>query len=200
MLHDIIRQKTKEWLNQSDCSVKPVMEYIYKEGKFRDAQIEAIETYLFLKIVGQNKPLAELMRTGFFNANIDLDSLPIAQKTREKLRTSPAALALYEMAQRDKKSLEPLAQLIDKTHADFDTEGVINSMFYNIPYTDYLFSLPMGAGKTYLMAAIIYLDLYFATNEPENKLFAHNFIILVPSGLKSSVIPSLKTIQDFDPT
>ena len=58
----------------------------------------------------------------------------------------------------------------------------------------------MGAGKTYLMAAIIYLDLYFALNEPENPLFAHNFIILVPSGLKSSVIPSLKTIENFDPT
>ena len=26
-------------------------------------------------------------------------------------------------------------------------------------YTDYLFSLPMGAGKTYLMSAFIYLDL-----------------------------------------
>jgi type III restriction enzyme len=200
MLHDIIRQKTSEWLKQTDCPVKPVMEYIYKVGKFRDAQIEAIETYLFLKIVGQNKPLAELMRTGFFNDNIDLDSLPIAQKTREKLLKSPAALALYEMAQRDKKGLEPLSQLIDMTHAEFDTEGVINSIFYNIPYTDYLFSLPMGAGKTYLMAAIIYLDLYFASNEPENKLFAHNFIILVPNGLKSSVIPSLKTIEDFDPT
>ena len=67
-------------------------------------------------------------------------------------------------------------------------------------YTDYLFSLPMGAGKTYLMAAFIYLDLYFARNEPHNPAFAHNFMIFAPSGLKSSVVPSLKTIQRFDPT
>ena len=67
-------------------------------------------------------------------------------------------------------------------------------------YTDYLFSLPMGAGKTYLMAAFIYLDLYFARNEPNNPAFAHNFMIFAPSGLKSSVVPSLKTIQRFDPT
>ena len=67
-------------------------------------------------------------------------------------------------------------------------------------YTDYLFSLPMGAGKTYLMAAFIYLDLYFAKNEPHNPSFAHNFMIFAPSGLKSSVIPSLKTIQRFDPS
>lgn len=58
----------------------------------------------------------------------------------------------------------------------------------------------MGAGKTYLMAAFIYLDLYFAYNEPTNPAFAHNFIIFAPSGLKSSVVPSLKTIQNFNPS
>lgn len=200
MLQNIIRQKTTAWLNQTDCSVKPILEYIYKKGALRDAQIEALETYLFLKIQGQNKPLAQLMREGFFIENIDLDALPIAQKTRENLLKSPPALALFEFAQSDKKDLEPLAQLLNQTFADFDTEGVINKIFYDISYTDYLFSLPMGAGKTYLMAAIIYLDLYFALNEPQNPLFAHNFIILVPSGLKSSVIPSLKTIENFDPT
>lgn len=74
-----------------------------------------------------------------------------------------------------------------------------NDTFYGVSYTDYLFSLPMGAGKTYLMAAFIYLDLYFAMNEPHNLAFAHNFIIFAPSGLKSSVVPSLKTIQNFNP-
>jgi len=58
----------------------------------------------------------------------------------------------------------------------------------------------MGAGKTFLMAAFIYLDLYFADNEPENKAFAHNFLVLIPSGLKSSIIPSLKTIENYDPS
>jgi hypothetical protein len=50
------------------------------------------------------------------------------------------------------------------------------------------------------MAAFIYLDLYFADNEPDNMAFAHNFLVLVPSGLKSSIVPSLKTIKDFDPS
>ena len=80
------------------------------------------------------------------------------------------------------------------------TDEVFKQMFYGVTYTDYLFSLPMGAGKTFLMAAFIYLDLYFARNEPTNPSFAHNFIILAPSGLKSSVIPSLRTIQNFNPS
>lgn len=37
------------------------------------------------------------------------------------------------------------------------------------------------------------------SNEPTNSAFAHNFIIFAPSGLKSSVVPSLKTIQNFNP-
>ena len=45
----------------------------------------------------------------------------------------------------------------------------------------------------------MYLDLYFALNEPNSKHFAHNFIVLVPSGLKSSIVPSLKTIEKFNP-
>ncbi len=76
----------------------------------------------------------------------------------------------------------------------------MNKIFYGVNYPDYVFSLPMGAGKTFLMAAFIYIDLYFAQQEPDNKAFAHNFMILVPSGLKTSVIPSLRTIQDFDPS
>ncbi len=81
-----------------------------------------------------------------------------------------------------------------------DFDGIFNRLFYGVNYPDYVFSLPMGAGKTYLMAAFIYLDLYFAQQEPENPTFAHNFMVMVPSGLKTSVIPSLRTIQDFDPS
>lgn len=35
---------------------------------------------------------------------------------------------------------------------------------------------------------------------PTIPLLPHNFMIFAPSGLKSSVVPSLKTIQRFDPT
>ena len=83
---------------------------------------------------------------------------------------------------------------------NIDFECIFNRIFYGVNYPDYVFSLPMGAGKTFLMAAFIYLDLYFARQEPDNPAFAHNFMVLVPSGLKTSVIPSLRTIQDFDPS
>ncbi|MDO4566422.1 MAG: DEAD/DEAH box helicase family protein, partial [Oscillospiraceae bacterium] len=94
---------------------------------------------------------------------------------------------------------EKLEQQIKKDPASINYAKFWNEVFYGVSYPDYLFSLPMGAGKTFLMAAFIYLDLYFAQTEPENPAFAHNFMIFAPSGLKSSVVPSLRTIQKFDP-
>jgi hypothetical protein len=42
---------------------------ICDKGQLRDTQIEAIETYLFLKIQGQNKPLWQLFSEGFYQWN-----------------------------------------------------------------------------------------------------------------------------------
>ena len=114
------------------------------------------------------------------------------------LTHNKAALALYEYAKQNAD--KSLLELIYKDYERLDYQGIFAKMFYDASYTDYLFSLPMGAGKTYLMAAFIYLDLYFAMNEPSNKAFAHNFLILAPSGLKSSILPSLRNIEHFNPS
>ena len=168
----------------------------------RDAQLEAIKIYLFLKIAGGNRPLYDLFVEGFFNT-IDIDELPLSVTARMALRNNPAAVALYEFAtlQDDNgKELSPaLAERLRENPAAVDSHSVFKQIFGERRYTEYLYSLPMGAGKTFLMAAFIYLDLYYAMLEPKNPAFAHNFLILVPSGLKSSVVPSLKTIQRFDP-
>ena len=57
----------------------------------------------------------------------------------------------------------------------------------------------MGAGKTYLMACFIYLDLYFGSLYKKDKRFAHNFIVLAPQASKTAILPSLQTIKNFDP-
>lgn len=203
MLNNIIEHKKRKWLQSNDCPVKDLVQYMNKKGNLRDTQIEAIETYLFLKIEGQNKPLWKLFSEGFFTNGADLSKLNINQIAREYLTKNKAAHALYDFSRQEneKTSLLPeLEKLIVEKPAELDYEQIIKDIFYNVDYADYLMSLPMGAGKTYLMAAFIYIDLYFAHNEPENKTFAHNFLVLIPSGLKSSIVPSLLTIENFDPT
>ena len=203
MFYKIIQKKCNQWLADENCSAKVLLQYMLSAGFMRDAQIDAIKTYLFLKIVGQNRPLAELVCNGFFNT-LSLDDLEISTKGRQYLANNPAAAALYEYASAKDDSgkifAPKIVKAIKNSPETIDYAAFFRKMFYNVSYTDYLFSLPMGAGKTYLMAAFIYLDLYFAKNEPDNPVFAHNFIIFAPSGLKSSVIPSLRTIQNFDPS
>ena len=203
MFYQMITNARNRWFASSECTAQGIIAYIEKANQMRDAQIDAIKTYLYLKIACGCAPLAKLFCQGAFNT-LDLEQEELSAKTRTFLLSHPAAAALFEYACLKTDSGEQVSEKLEKQiRKDPDSinyEDFFQSAFYGVSYTDYLFSLPMGAGKTYLMAAFIYLDLYFAKNEPYNPAFAHNFMIFAPSGLKSSVVPSLKTIQRFDPS
>lgn len=203
MFYKMINAKRDKWYNSSDCTVNDLVNYIINISQMRDAQIEAIRTYLFLKIACENMPLYKLFMNGAFNS-LNLNDLEISHSTHEYLESNPAAAALYEYVTLTNDAGDQVsskvAKAIKTNPTNIDYDGIFKKAFYEVSYTDYLYSLPMGAGKTYLMAAFIYLDLYYAINEPDNKVFAHNFIIFAPSGLKTSVVPSLKTIQNFNPS
>ncbi len=64
MFYKIIQRKRNEWLSREDCPIKSLLAYIERKGAMRDAQIEAIKTYLFLKIACENKPLWRLFSEG----------------------------------------------------------------------------------------------------------------------------------------
>ena len=191
MINRNIKIKKDIWINSGDCSVKEIINYIKSKGKLRDTQIEAIEIYLFLKIKGENKPLWQLFSEGFFIEKEKLNEYEHFLYNNGDTQK----LSLYLFA---KENLPNLVKSIEEKNQDIDYEKIIKKIFYDVSYSDYLLSLPMGAGKTYLMAGFIYLDLYFALIEPNNKNFAHNFLILIPSGLKNSIAPSLKSIESFD--
>ena len=202
MFYQMITNARNRWLASPECTVINLIAYIEHAGQMRDAQIDAIKTYLFLKISCNCQPLSRLFQEGQFNT-LDLQAVELSTTTRTYLEGHPAATALLEYAclknDAGEQVSKKLEEQIRKAPEDIDSQQFFCDAFYGVSYTDYLFSLPMGAGKTYLMAAFIYLDLYFAMNEPHNPAFAHNFIIFAPSGLKSSVVPSLKTIQKFNP-
>ena len=178
MFYQMITKQRDKWY-AGNCPIADIISYIEKTNQMRDAQIDAIKTYLYLKIACDNKPLYELFTSGKFNS-LNLDELEISTSTREALHSNPALAALYEYCSQtvgDKHISEKALEIIKSDPTSVDANKFFKNAFYGVTYTDYLFSLPMGAGKTYLMAAFIYLDLYFAINEPTNTAFAHNFII-----------------------
>ena len=73
MLNSLISAKVTAWFQREDCPVRQIIEHILKAGFLRDAQIEAITTYLFLKIEGGNRPLGELFAEGFSSPQEDLE-------------------------------------------------------------------------------------------------------------------------------
>ena len=104
MLNHIIEKNKQFWLQAPNCPVKGLMSYIRQRGKMRQTQIEAIETYLYLKIAGQNKALWQLFAEGFFTPpDINLGKLNINEKARDYLSTHPEALALFHFARQKKR-------------------------------------------------------------------------------------------------
>ena len=197
MFNELIYSKMIDWYQSSDCKIKDVINYIIKKDKMRDAQIESIKLYLFFKIYCKNLPLSKLFLEGYFLRFLDIDSMPISKQFRDFLYENKDARQLYEISLTN-DNFKSLKKCIENNYYNLNYKKIFDDFFHNVDYADYIYSLPMGAGKTYLMSAFMYLDLYFALNEPYNKAFAHNFIVLAPSGLKSSIIPSLKNIKNFD--
>ena len=96
MLQTIIEYHKNQGLNSDECTIRPIIDYIKNKGKLREAQYEAFETYLFLKIKGQNKPLWELFSEGFFSNGDDLSKLNINQTAREIFEKNKAAKSLLD--------------------------------------------------------------------------------------------------------
>lgn len=84
MFYKMIKNKCARWYASDQCTVKNLIEYIEKTGQMRDAQVEAIKVYLFLKIACECKPLEQLFRQGFFNS-IDLNQVELSASTRDYL-------------------------------------------------------------------------------------------------------------------
>lgn len=209
MVHKLIQTAASTWARAPECPLRAQLDYMRRRGGLRPVQIDAIETYLFLKVACGNRPLCDIFASGILNT-IDPGDLRVSQSVRDHLASHPDALALLQFASqpvgegrassRPPQCLAPAIRTrLEEDPQSIDASVVFRDIFYGVPYTDYLFSLPMGAGKTFLMAAFIYLDLAFAMQEPDNPAFAKNFLVLAPSGLKSSIVPSLRTIQAFDP-
>ena len=114
-------------------------------------------------------------------------------------KDNPVAQFLYQFFE-DNNLNNLLDDLIaDPNGENTDWEHLLDDLLHNFDYANYLFSLPMGAGKTFLMACFIYIDLYFACQFKNSNLFAHNFIVFAPHASKTAILPSLKTIKDFNP-
>jgi superfamily II DNA or RNA helicase len=184
IIKNYITSKASEWADVEKENQNSIAGYILRHieshNKLRDAQIESLRVYLWLKCVANNQPLTEVFKQHYSDAEGD----------------GLTTLLVHIAQDLENKRLEKFA----KTASSEELEGFFVDLFggYN-HISNVLLSLPMGAGKTFVMASMIYIDLFFNLNNNDDR-FAKNFLIFAPSGLKSSVVPSLRTIENFDAT
>ena len=198
-IYNLISHKAIEWLTIEKESPQSIVgnlfQTIEKQNRLRIPQKEAIRNYLWIKFVGRNQKLSTIVRQGLlYDAEIvnSYEYSHIFQNNSTKQFLNQFFVD---------NSLENLAKdLRSKGGEETKWEDFLNELLHNFSYSNYLYSLPMGAGKTFLMACFIYLDLYLASIfGKKDERFAHNFVVLAPHASKTAILPSLKTIKNFDP-
>ena len=198
-IFDLIYSKTKTWVKEqkedNQSVIGKLVTFMENKSKLREPQLEAIEVYLWLKFVGQNKKLSEIIKDGL------LYDKGIAEEYEyfNIFNGNFVMQFLNQFSQdNDLKNFQKLL-LNDPKGKTTDWNKILEELLHNFEYPNFLYSLPMGAGKTYLMACFIYLDLYFAKINKKDKRFAHNFVVFAPHASKTAILPSLQTIKNFDP-
>lgn len=195
----LIENKAEYWVKQekekSQSIIGNLIKNVEKQNKLREPQKKAIEVYLWLKFVGQNKKLSRIIKDGLLYDEAGAKSYDNFYTFGDNYITQ----FLNQFFQDN--NLKNLARQLanDPNSEKIKWEIFLENLLHNYSYPNYLFSLPMGAGKTYLMACFIYLDLYFGSLYKKDKRFAHNFIVLAPQASKTAILPSLQTIKNFDP-
>lgn len=198
MIEPLVSAQVQHWLATPNCPAAPLLAYMRTAGKLRDVQIAALQTYLYLLLEGKNKSLTQLWMQGAFTqaANYDGPRSRMPQLARDVFSRQPAAHTWYQLCQTQQPQL---ATWLEDNPDQPDYLALTHELFYGWQNTDYVFSLPMGSGKTWLMAAIMYLNLYLGEQHSGDTRFAQNFCVLIPSAKKSSILPSLRSIEHFDP-
>ncbi|MGE3467031.1 MAG: TnsA endonuclease N-terminal domain-containing protein [Pyrinomonadaceae bacterium] len=136
----------------------------------RIPQFEALEMYVFIKEFCHNAPVHKLFRDW-------LERKDLFEK-RSNIEKQGGQTSLFETV----------------TVEQF--EGLYKQMQKNSRrYSNYIYALTMGTGKTILMATCIFYEFLLANKFPFDEHYCHNALVFAPD---KTVLHSLREIVEFD--
>lgn len=144
---------------------------INSEAYLRKPQFEALEMYVFIKEFLNNKQVFQIFEEWYKQENVFSDNSYYSLNNGQ--------ITFYDVTINDSKKLFTLMKK--------------NSSLYS----NYIFALTMGLGKTILMATCIFYEFLLANKFPKDKRFCHNALVFAPD---KTVLQSLREIQTFDKT
>ena len=169
---------TKKFLAHNDREMNP-------NAFLRPPQFEALEMYVFIKEFLNNRPMHEIF---------DL---------WRKQEGDFSDASYYAIRKNGQMELSDIA--IDEGRHIYMPDAVVKqtaTLFkqmknYQETYSNYIYALTMGLGKTILMATCIFYEFLLAQKYPKDKRFCHNVLVFAPD---KTVLQSLREIVTFDKT
>ncbi len=165
-----IRQKVAFWQSDNYKGVERetlnILTHIKRVGFLHKPQVEALETYIYLKEVIGNKPSLEIFKSLFENEKDMLLGLGIPKDEAFDLLGNQ----------------EKIAELMK------DYFGILD-------YPNQVYALTMGAGKTILMAVMMLYDFVLSYYHPEDKRFAKNVLVFAPDTTIIESLKEIKTFD-----
>ena len=140
-----------------------------ESGAFlREPQFEALEMYVFLKEYLSNRHVHKIFADWHARRN----------GFGERSNLGVEQLGLF--GDLDAEQYESVFEYIQQ---------------FERTYPNYIFALPMGTGKTILMATCIFYEFLLANKFPKDPKYCHNALVFAPD---RTVLQSLKEIRTFD--
>jgi hypothetical protein len=168
-----IQQQVEKWREEGRQGIfketKNILRHIERTDFLHNPQVEALETYIFMKEVLGNKPSVDIFRQSFSKERDFIKALGISDKDA------------LDLAYDDNK--------------DEKIQSILNEQFGASDYANQVYALTMGSGKTILMAVMMMYDFVLSFHHPEDGRFAKNALVFAPD---TTIIESLKEIKTFD--
>lgn len=140
------------------------------DAYLRIPQFEALEMYVFIREYCNNAPVHRLFREW-------LERRDLFEK-RGNVAARGGQTTLFE------------------TVTEEQFEGLYKQMQKNSRrYSNYIYALTMGTGKTILMATCIFYEFLLANKFPFDEHYCHNALVFAPD---KTVLHSLREIVEFD--
>ena len=165
-----IQQKVAVWRDENYKGALRetlnILTHIKRVGFLHKPQVEALETYIYLKEIVGNRPSLEVFKSLFENEKDMLLGLGVSRDEAFDLLG-------------DKGKIEELMA---------DRFGVSD-------YPNQVYALTMGAGKTILMAVMATYDFVLSFYHPDDKRFAKNALVFAPDTTIIESLKEIKTFD-----
>lgn len=150
-----IQQKVSIWRGNEypeiEKETRNILRHIKRVGYLHSPQVEALETYIFLKEVVGNKSSLEVFRSFFGEEKELLLGLGVSKED-----------AFDILGNKEK------------------VQNLLRDKFGTAGYPNQVYALTMGTGKTILMAVMAMYDFVLSFYHPNDKRFAKNALVFAP--------------------